>query len=186
MTIAGQSRLKALTVGVALMFPVIGSAQQPATTKPADPNASVTAMRDNWKQTIAYITTAAEELSEADYAYRPVATVRTFGELFGHVAGTQNLICAAVLGDPQPPEDAVEKAAKTKAALVKALKESTAYCARAYAIPATSGGAPIQLFGDNSTRFGALALNVMHDGEHYGNIVTYMRMKGLVPPSSRR
>ena len=143
-------------------------------------------MRSNWQQTIAFITTAAEELSEADYAFRPVATVRTFGELIGHVAGAQNMICAAALGEPQPAEDAVEKTAKTKAALVKALKESTAYCAKAYAIPVSSGGMAVQLFGSPNTRFGALALNLMHDGEHYGNIVTYMRIKGLVPPSSRR
>ena len=158
---------------------------QPAAAK-ADPNASISAMRSNWQQTIAFITTAAEELSEIDYGYRPVATVRTFGELIGHVAGSQNMICAAALGDPQPPEDAVEKAAKTKAALVKALKESTAYCAKAYAIPAATAGTAVELFGSASTRFGALTLNLMHDGEHYGNIVTYMRMKGLVPPSSRR
>ena len=168
---------------VSALLPAAATAQL---STPADPNASVTAMRNSWQQTIAYITTVAEELSEADYAYRPIATVRTFGELFGHVAGTQNLICAAVLGDPQPPEDAVEKAAKTKVALVKALKESTAYCAKAYAITAASGGAAIQLFGNASTKFGALSLNVMHDGEHYGNIITYMRMKGMVPPSSRR
>ena len=80
----------------------------------------------------------------------------------------------------------MEKTAKTKAALVKALKESTAYCAKAYAIPVSSGGMAVQLFGSPNTRFGALALNLMHDGEHYGNIVTYMRIKGLVPPSSRR
>lgn len=158
---------------------------QPAAAK-ADPNASISAMRSNWQQTIAFISTAAEELSESDYGNRPVATVRTFGELIGHVAGSQNMICAAALGDPQPPEDAVEKAAKTKVALVKALKESTAYCAKAYAIPAATAGAAVELFGSPSTRFGALTLNLMHDGEHYGNIVTYMRMKGLVPPSSRR
>jgi uncharacterized damage-inducible protein DinB len=91
-----------------------------------------------------------------------------------------------VLGDPQPAEDAVEKAATTKAALVQALRASTAYCARAYAIGAATLGRPIQLFGQRYTRAGALALNAVHDGEHYGNIVTYLRMKGMVPPSSRR
>lgn len=184
MTFARGILFSVMAVG-ALVAPTLASAQKPA-AKSVDLNASITALRDNWKQTIAYITTAAEELSEADYAYRPIATVRTFGELIGHVAGTQNLICAAVQGDPQPAEDAVEKAAKTKTALLTALKESTAYCTKAYAIPASSGGVAITLFGDNSTRFGALTLNVMHDGEHYGNMVTYMRMKGLVPPSSRR
>ena len=150
---------------------------------PADPG--VSALRDQWRGVTRYITTAAEELSEADYAFRPVATVRTFGELVGHVAGSQFMICAAALGEPQPAEDAVEKAAKSKAALVKALKESTTYCEKAYA----QGGAAVtqatQLFGSPSTRMGALALNAVHNGEHYGNIITYMRIKGMVPPSSR-
>lgn len=155
-----------------------------AQSRPADP--AIAALRENWKVTIQYITTAAEELSEADYAYRPVQTIRTFGQLFGHVAGSQNLMCAAALGDAQPAEDAVEKAATTKAALVKALKESTAYCEKAYAIAPATASTSVELFGQSMTRYGAITLNAVHDGEHYGNIVTYMRMKGMVPPSSRR
>ena len=147
---------------------------------------AIAAIRTQWKSAIDNITKAAEELSESDYAFRPIATVRTFGELIGHVAGSQNLICAAALGDKQPAEDAVEKAATTKAALVTALKASTAYCEKAYAISAASAGAPVEMFGEKSTKVGALALNAVHDGEHYGNIVTYMRMKGMVPPSSKR
>ena len=147
---------------------------------------SIAALRSNWQQAIGNITKAAEELSEADYAYRPVATVRTFGEIVGHVAGSQNLMCAAALGEKQPAEDAIEKAAKSKAAILKALHESVEYCTKAYAMTAATAGLSTQLFGETSTRVGALALNAVHDGEHYGNIVTYMRMKGMVPPSSRR
>ncbi len=173
--------LAALTLGV-----VVGATPAILHAQAAGATASIDAVRDNWKGVIDNITKAAEELSEADYAYRPVATVRSFGELVGHVAGSQNLICAAALGDKQPAEDAVEKAAKSKAALVQALRASTEYCTKAYAIPASSYGKAIQLFGGPSTPFGALVLNAVHDGEHYGNMVTYMRMKGMVPPSSRR
>ncbi len=177
--------LSALILGAAL--PLTAAAQTPAdAAATAGPNAGIAALRTNWQQAIANITTAAEELSEANYAFRPVATVRTFGEIIGHVAGSQNMMCAAALGDPQPAEDAIEKSAKTKAALVKALHESTAYCGKAYAMPAAAAGASTQLFGETSTRVGALALNAVHDGEHYGNIITYMRILGLVPPSSRR
>lgn len=174
-------RRSAALVFLALALPHAATAQGAT-----DPNASITALRNNWQGVADNITKAAEELSEADYAYRPVATVRTFGELIGHVAGTQNMLCAAALGDPQPAEDAVEKAATTKAALVKALKESNAYCAKAYAISSTAASGAATVFGETSTRFGALTLNAVHDGEHYGNIVTYMRMKGMVPPSSKR
>ncbi len=152
----------------------------------AAPDAAITALREQWQGAIGNITKAAEELTDAEYGYRPIAGVRSFGELVGHVAGTQNLICAAVLGDKQPAEDAIEKSAKTKAALVAALKASTTYCGKAYSITAAQGTAMVEMFGDKSTKVGALALNAVHDGEHYGNIVTYMRMQGKVPPSSKR
>ena len=96
------------------------------------------------------------------------------------------MICAAVLGEKQPAEDAIEKSAKTKEALVKALKASTAHCEKAYAVPSASLNMPLELFGAKDTKIGALTLNAVHDGEHYGNIVTYMRMKGMIPPSSKK
>lgn len=151
---------------------------------PANPTAAVMAIHGNWDMMIKYITTAAEEWPEADYGYKPVKTVRSFGELVAHVAGAQDMICAAVLGEAQPAEDAVEKAATTKDAIVAALKASTEHCAKAYAITDAQGTDPIKLFGGDNTKMGALALNAVHDGEHYGNVVTYMRMKGMVPPSS--
>jgi uncharacterized damage-inducible protein DinB len=173
-----RSVLRSAVAGVTMLTASVAGAQA---TDPA-----FKALRDNWDGMVKNITAAAEEVSEADYAFRPVATVRTFGEIIGHVAGSQNLICATVLGDKPAAEDAIEKSAKTKAALVAALKASSAYCARAYAIAASKGGDAVTLFGGPNTRLGALALNAVHDGEHYGNIVTYMRMKGMVPPSSKR
>ena len=167
--------LMSLVLGAAL--PLVASAQA------SDP--AMAAIRAQWSSAINYITLAAEEMTEANYAFKPVPTVRSFGELIGHVAGSQHMICAAALGEPQPAEDAVEKSAKTKAALLTALKESTEHCKKAYAISAATGAMSVKLFGQDNTRVGALALNAVHDGEHYGNIITYMRMKGLVPPSSK-
>ena len=175
-----------ITALLCTTFSAAAMAQTAKAGSGADANVSITALRTNWQQAVGNITKAAEELSEADYAYRPVATVRTFGEIVGHVAGSQNLMCAAALGDKQPAEDAIEKVAKSKAAILKALHESVEYCTKAYAITSATAGMSTELFGEKSTRVGALALNAVHDGEHYGNIVTYMRMKGMVPPSSRR
>jgi uncharacterized damage-inducible protein DinB len=172
--------LALVAASVAVAAPVL--AQKPA----SDPNLGIAALRDQWKGTVDNITAAAEELTDAEYAYRPVAGVRSFGELVGHVAGTQNMICALVLGDKAPAEDAIEKGSQGKAALLAALKASTAYCAKAYAIPAAAAGAAVELFGGKDTKVGALASNAVHDAEHYGNIVTYMRMQGKVPPSSKR
>ena len=149
-------------------------------------NPAVTTTRDLWKSVTDYITTAAEELSAADYAYRPAATVRTFGELIGHVAGAQYLICAAALGDPPRAEDEIEKTKRTKPELLEALRASTAYCAKAYSQSDATVRQRTSLFGQERSRLFALGSNATHNAEHYGNIVTYMRMKGMVPPSSRR
>ncbi|MDH5235110.1 MAG: DinB family protein [Gemmatimonadota bacterium] len=174
-----------LLLAAALPLAAVAQAQPAPAARPAsDP--SIAALRTNWQQVIENVTAAAEELTEAEYAYRPVATVRTFGELIGHIAGSQDLMCAAALGEPQPAEDAVESSARTKAALVAALKASTDHCAKAYAITAAQAAIATEMFGSPTTRAGALALNAVHDGEHYGNIITYMRMMGKVPPSSRR
>jgi uncharacterized damage-inducible protein DinB len=128
---------------------------------------------------------SAEQISEADYSYRPVETVRTMGQLFGHVAGANFMFCAAALGEPARGEDDIEKTKTTKADLIAALKASNEYCARAYALTDQQVAANIKLFGQDVSKMFALSLNAAHVGEHYGNIVTYMRMKGMVPPSSQ-
>jgi uncharacterized damage-inducible protein DinB len=138
-----------------------------------------------WEQITGYITTAAEELPESTYAYRPTPEVRTFGQLIGHIAGAQQLICAAALGERGGAEDEIERTRTRKADLVAALKASSQYCARAYAQTDATAGQPTRLFGQERSRLHALGLNATHNAEHYGNIVTYLRMNGIVPPSSR-
>lgn len=139
-----------------------------------------------WEGIIGYITQVAEETPEEGYAYRPTDEVRSVGEMIGHVAGAQFMMCAAALGDPSRAENDIENSKTAKVELVEALKESTAYCAKAYAQSDEVTQAPTQLFGRDITRFHALAWNTTHIGEHYGNLVTYLRLQGVVPPSSRR
>lgn len=167
------------TILAAAALPLVVStlaAQSPSPTGEA---------RALWKSIIVNVNQAADELPESMYAYRPTPDVRSFGELFAHVAGSQKMFCAMALGDKVPGEADVEKAAKTKAAIVAALKESNDYCERAYSQPDDNVKAPVDIFGERHPRFYALIMNASHDGEHYGNIVTYMRMNKLVPPSSR-
>lgn len=149
----------------------------------ADP--ALAAMHDQWKQMTVYVTKAAEQMPEADYKFRPVATVRTFAQLVAHVAGAQAHICATALGEKAPAEDAIEKGTLTKAAIATALKESTALCERAYAMKSAGATRTVSLFGSKFTGYGALALNAVHNGEHYGNVVTYFRVKGMTPPSAQ-
>ena len=141
--------------------------------------------RTLWKSVIGNLNQAADELPESLYAYRPTPDVRTTGELFAHIAGSQKMYCALALGEKAPDEGDVEKTTKTKAAIVAALKESNAYCERAYAQTDDMVKGPVDIFGQQHPRYYALIANASHDGEHYGNIVTYMRLNKLVPPSSR-
>ena len=165
-------------IALAAALPLIAS-----TAAAQSPTAEARAL---WKGNIGYVTQAAEELSDSMYQYRPTPDVRSFGELFAHIAGSQKMYCAMALGEKVPGEGDVEKTAKGKAAILAALKESSTYCERAYTQPDDKLKPPVDIFGTQHPRFYALIANASHDGEHYGNIVTYMRLNKMVPPSSRR
>jgi uncharacterized damage-inducible protein DinB len=133
-----------------------------------------------------YITKSAEQVPEADYAFKPTPAVRSFGQLVGHVADSNYMICGAAASE-KPPAASVEKTKTTKADLQKALADSFAYCDKVFAgMSDAKGTEAVNFFGNQQPRLNVLAFNTAHDFEHYGNIVTYMRLKGMVPPSSQK
>lgn len=167
----------------ALALPSLASAQEAA--KPAPPPLSASTGIKNLYGTVrGYITAAAEAMPEEHYAFKPTPDVRSFGELLGHIANANYNFCAAPKKTASPNKSNIEKTATTKAAIVAAVKESFAFCDSAYEI-ADAGLTEMIKMGQREV--GAaypLTFNVAHNFEHYGNIVTYMRLKGLVPPSS--
>jgi len=171
--------MKRIAIGLMMFVAVPVMAQSGAV------NTGVAGARDVWDGMTTNIIKSAEQMPESDYGYKPVATVRSFGELIGHVAGAQYMFCAAAIGDPPRGEADIEKTVKTKAGLVDAMKASTEYCKKAYAQTDAASAAKIKMFGQENTRMYVLALNAAHNAEHYGNIVTYLRMKSMVPPSSQ-
>jgi uncharacterized damage-inducible protein DinB len=138
-----------------------------------------------WSSTINYIIKSAEQMPEALYSYKPTPEVRSFGQLIGHVAGAQYVYCSAVLGDKPASEGDIEKTKTSKADLVAAIKASTEYCKKAYMISDAQAQEMTKVFGGDATKLRALIGNASHDSEHYGNIVTYLRMNKMVPPSSQ-
>jgi uncharacterized damage-inducible protein DinB len=134
------------------------------------------------------IVESASQMPEADYGFKPVDTVRTFGEILAHVADSNYFYCARSKGEPPPvPDGTLEKTATTKAAIVKALGESVAYCDAVYASLTAASAADMVKAGQNQIpRVQPLFGNVSHNVEHYGNLVTYFRMKKMVPPSTKR
>ena len=135
---------------------------------------------------------AAEAMTEADYAYRPTAEVRTFGQLVGHIVNANLFFCSQASGEKSPATENYE-ATSNRATLIKGLNESLEYCDRVYggttdatfSTPVRMGagpGAP----PTETTRGAILMFNVAHNNEHYGNVVVYMRLRGRVPPSTAR
>jgi len=165
---------------------LLGGAAPALAQTGAQTTSAVQTSRMLWEQLSGWITQAASEIPESTYAFRATPEVRSFGQLVGHVAGAQYLICGAAMGEPPRKEDDIEKTKSSKADLVAALKASNDYCGKAYGQTDQAAKGQTKLFGENRTRLYALMLNATHDGEHYGNMVTYMRLNGIVPPSSRQ
>ena len=127
---------------------------------------------------------AAEKMPESNYAFKPTPEVRSFGQIVGHVADAQYAFCSAALGETNPLPG-IEKGKTTKADLVQALNEAFAYCDKAYnGMTDAHAVEMVKFFGRDQAKLTVLAFNSAHNDEHYGNMVTYMRIKGLVPPSS--
>jgi uncharacterized damage-inducible protein DinB len=133
-----------------------------------------------------FLTQAAEQMSEENYAFKPTPEVRSFGQLVGHVANANYMICSMATGATNPNQGTDFEKTTAKADLVKALNDAFAYCDKAYQMDDAKGIEPMKLFGMDTNRLGVLAMNAGHNYEHYGNIVTYMRLKGMTPPSSQR
>jgi uncharacterized damage-inducible protein DinB len=130
----------------------------------------------------ANILKAAEKMPEADYAFKPAAEVRTFGQLIAHVADGQMAMCSMTKGEMKRG-DAASKT--SKADLVAALKASAELCDGAYSgMTDADGAAIVKTPLGNKSKLGLLNFNVAHDNEMYGTMAVYLRMKGIVPPST--
>lgn len=123
-------------------------------------------------------------MSEDLYSFKPSPDVRSFGQPVGHVADRNFGICAAAQQE-QPPVQGIEKSKTSKADLVQALADSFTCCQKAYASLTDARAAEVVPFRSwKMARVSVLDFNTAHNDEHYGNMVTCMRLKGIVPPSS--
>ena len=127
---------------------------------------------------------SAEKMPEENYIFKPTDAVRSFGHIVGHVADAQYVFCSLVRGETNPTPK-IEQTKTSKADLIAALKDAFAYCDKAYdGMTDASAVQMVKLHGGDTPKLGALAANNVHTVEHYGNLVTYMRMKNIVPPTS--
>jgi uncharacterized damage-inducible protein DinB len=128
---------------------------------------------------------SAEIVPEDNYNFKPTDAVRSYGQIVGHVADAQYLFCSIVLGEKNPAPK-IEQTKTSKADLIAALKDAFAYCDKAYdgMTDASAVQSAKDSFGNDTPKLGVLMINNMHTAEHYGNLVTYMRLKNIVPPTS--
>ena len=159
-----------LTVGVC-------SLRAQSKTLSTDVRRDYQSIRDNFIR-------AAEKMPQENYGFKPSPDVRSFGQQVAHVADDQYNLCAPARGETRKAAyTAIESSLSKKGELVAALKDAFAYCDAAYDAMTDAAGADPAL-GRDRNRFSMLNWNLWHTWEHYGNIVVYLRMKGLVPPSS--
>jgi len=160
----------------------------PACAPPAAPaapdGAIVGSITPRFNDLSGWLVSTVEQAPDSLYSYKPNPEVRSTSEILGHVANAHYLFCAAALGEEQPEHPDYEKATD-KATLLAGMNESVAYCERAYQISDADAMQTTQFFGSTMTRLAVLTWNATHDGEHYGNLVVYLRANGMVPPSSQ-
>lgn len=170
-------------------LPALASAQAPAA--PAKDPMS-TWLRNAYRGNRNYIARTAEKVSDDMLSVRPGAQteVRTFGQILGHIANFNFLWCSQAKGDVNPNAGNDLEKATSKAALLKGVNDALTYCDGVYAaLTDAAGQETVTITQENgrqaqSLRMALLVLNYGHNNEHYGNLVTLMRMKNIVPPSS--
>jgi hypothetical protein len=146
-------------------------ASVPGESRQAPAPTAAAAVKFGFEEVAGWLAASAELVPAEKYTYKPVNTVRSFGELIAHAADGMNWYCGSAKAAKDIQwSDAVEKGGTTKQKVVAALKQATAGCNAAYASP--------------TARIDKLMANVAHSSLHYGNVITYLRMLGLKPPSS--
>ena len=156
----------ALAIGISLSthLPTNVSAQDGAKA-----NANAVA-RKGFQEVSEWITKSADMVPAEKYDYKPVDTVRSFGQIIGHVTDSLNYFCAHGAGNKVKWADPAEKETTDKATLVPKLKEAVDKCNTVYA--------------SENGEIAPLLENIAHSNLHYGNLITYLRMMGMKPPSS--
>lgn len=171
-----------------MAVPVVLFSQQapkaePGTAPPANP---ITASERGFYSYVSNaVIGAAEKMPEENYSFKPTPEVRAFGQLVGHVADANYMFCSKASGDANPSKGSIEKTKTSKADLVAALKDAVAYCNKTFdSMTDTKGSEMVQFYSFHLAKLTMYSLNSAHTDEHYGNMVTYLRIKGIVPPTS--
>lgn len=185
---------KKFFIGKFVAVTALAAVALPASAQTPAPNANPlsTALRNFYMGNRNNILRTAQKMPEENYGMRPGAQmeVRTFGQQVGHVARYNFLWCSESKGEKNPMEGTDFEKMTSKAELIKALTDAFAYCDEAYnSLTDATGAETIDITQESgrhvkSLRMGLLILNYGHNNEIYGSMVSYLRMKNIVPPAS--
>ncbi len=159
----------------------------------ADPRFFTAGVERQYKDIQALVLKTAEKVPEDLYAFKPTPEVRSLGGVLGHIADGNNLLCRFAAGDPVDIDKIMKDVSSVqvheketaKAEIIAALNESRAFCESVFAkLTDAAAQENVTWFGGKTPKAMMLTFVTSHSWEHYGNLVTYMRLKGIVPPSS--
>src|SRR6201996_2789957 len=174
-----QSMQRIVCVVAAFMFGLPAFGQ--GTGMPAEVQKAYAGVKAN-------VLKAADKMPAEDYSYKPTPDIRTFARVVNHVTEAQLHICGAANNTDANTLAKVPAETADKAAVVEALKASFAECDKAYAGLTDSNMTEMLQAGPmgKRSRLSLLWGNVAHDNEQYATLSLYLRLKGLVPPSSEK
>jgi uncharacterized damage-inducible protein DinB len=178
----------AILAAALLTFPAQAQdAKKDTAVKPADSPSKV--LLDSWNEIGRKLIAMAEDFPEDKYDFKPTPAQRSFAEQLLHAAGANYFFTNQVVGKPMPPEEDPKRADyKTKADVVTFVKKSFADGASAIQSKGNKGMSDLVVdpFAHQQMRVLDMAYGfIEHSGEHYGQLVVYYRVAGLVPPESR-
>jgi uncharacterized damage-inducible protein DinB len=166
---------------------ITAHAQDSKPVKPADPPSKV--LIDSWNDIGRKLTDMAEDFPEDKYDFKATPAQRSFAEQLIHAAGANYFFTNLLTGDKTSPEDLMKRDRyKSKAEIVAFVKKSFADGAAAIKTKGDKGlnDLLVDPFAHQQFRVSELANGfIEHSGEHYGQLVVYYRLSGLVPPESR-
>jgi len=160
--------------------------EKAAVKPPASPSQAVL---DSWNEVGRKLIAMAEDFPEGKYDFKPNPAERTFAEQLLHAAGANYFFTNLAMGQKPPAEeDPKRDQFKTKADVVTFVKKSFADGAAAIKAKGDKGMSDLVVDPDSHQQVGISDMAyafIEHCGEHYGQLVVYYRVAGLVPPESR-
>ncbi len=173
-------------IGTAFLLLIFGVTSLQAQVEAGQVQPVIEALQDGNGYVQNMVINAAKEMSEDDYSFRPTPEVRNFGELLTHIAGSNYFFCSAAMGKDSPVGN-VEKNVTKREEILDVLSASFDYCNEIYETADIGMDTQlVEFMGKQRSPLTVLTFRNNHTLQHYGNVITYMRLRGKVPPSSQR